>query len=159
MLGQALFQDHVVLDRVHLPVGIGLRSFFRARYQLGVTFIPPRLPSVLCHVTPSPTGNSQNDCFFPVPAGLFVSDFSFNSSQLQQSLIWWNVTTGVTMPQPFALYHNMNTQLLSCVQLFEAPCAITHQAPLSLEFSRQAYWSGLPFPPPGILPDSSQGLN
>ena len=29
-----------------------------------------------------------------------------------------------------------------------------HQAPLSLEFSRQEYWSGLPFLPPGDLPDS-----
>ena len=29
----------------------------------------------------------------------------------------------------------------------------THQAPLSIEFSRQEYWSGLPFPSPGDLPD------
>ena len=29
-----------------------------------------------------------------------------------------------------------------------------HQAPLSMEFSRQEYWSGLPFPPPGHLPDT-----
>ena len=31
---------------------------------------------------------------------------------------------------------------------------ITHQAPLSMAFSRQKYWSGLPFPSPGDLPDS-----
>ena len=31
--------------------------------------------------------------------------------------------------------------------------AITHQAPLSIGFSRQEYWSGLSFPPPGDLPD------
>ena len=30
---------------------------------------------------------------------------------------------------------------------------ITHQAPLSMEFSRQEYWSGLPFPTPGDLSD------
>ena len=30
---------------------------------------------------------------------------------------------------------------------------IAHQTPLSTEFSRQKYWSGLPFPPPGDLPD------
>ena len=36
---------------------------------------------------------------------------------------------------------------------FAAPWTIAHQAPLSLEFSRQEYWSGLPFPPPGHLPD------
>ena len=33
------------------------------------------------------------------------------------------------------------------------PWTVAHQAPLSLEFSRQEYWSGLPFPPPGDLPD------
>ena len=30
---------------------------------------------------------------------------------------------------------------------------MAHQAPLSMEFSRQEYWSGLPFPTPGDLPD------
>ena len=34
------------------------------------------------------------------------------------------------------------------------PLTVTHQAPLSIEFSRQEYWSGLPFPSPGDLPDS-----
>ena len=34
------------------------------------------------------------------------------------------------------------------------PCTVTLQAPLSMGFSRQEYWSGLPFPPPGDLPNS-----
>ena len=33
------------------------------------------------------------------------------------------------------------------------PWTVALQAPLSMEFSRQEYWSGLPFPPPGNLPD------
>ena len=33
------------------------------------------------------------------------------------------------------------------------PWTVAHQVPLSLEFSRQEYWSGLPFPSPGDLPD------
>ena len=33
------------------------------------------------------------------------------------------------------------------------PWTVAHQAPLSLGFSRQQYWSGLPFPSPGDLPD------
>ena len=41
---------------------------------------------------------------------------------------------------------------LSCVQLFVTPWSIASQAPLSLGFSQQGYWSGLPFPPPGELP-------
>ena len=38
--------------------------------------------------------------------------------------------------------------LLSCVQLFATPWAVTCQAPLSMELSRHEYWSGLPFPSP-----------
>ena len=44
--------------------------------------------------------------------------------------------------------------LLSCVQLFATPWTVACQASLSKEFSRQEYWSGLPFPSPGDLPDS-----
>ena len=40
----------------------------------------------------------------------------------------------------------------SCVQLFATPWTAAFQAPLSMGFSRQEYWSGLPFPPPGDLP-------
>ena len=43
--------------------------------------------------------------------------------------------------------------LLSHVQLFAAPWTITHQASLSMGVSRQEYWSGLPFPSPGDLPN------
>ena len=38
-------------------------------------------------------------------------------------------------------------------QLFVTPGTVAHQGPLSLVFSRQEYWSGLPFPPPGDLPN------
>ena len=41
----------------------------------------------------------------------------------------------------------------SCVWLFVNLWTIAHQGPLSMEFSRQEYWSGLPFPPPRYLPD------
>ena len=42
---------------------------------------------------------------------------------------------------------------LSRVQLFATPRTVAYQAPPSVEFSRQEYWSGLPFPSPGDLPD------
>ena len=45
---------------------------------------------------------------------------------------------------------NFCVQLLSHVQLFVTPWNV--QVPLSMEFSRQEYWSGLPFPSPGNLP-------
>ena len=44
-------------------------------------------------------------------------------------------------------------KLLSRVRLFATPWTVAHQAPLSMGFSRQEYWSGLPFPSPGDLLD------
>ena len=41
----------------------------------------------------------------------------------------------------------------SCVQIFASLWTLACQAPLSMEFSRQEYWNGLPCPPPGDLPD------
>ena len=41
---------------------------------------------------------------------------------------------------------------LSCV--FVTPWTVAHQAPLSMGFSRQDYWSGSPFPPPGDISNS-----
>ena len=55
---------------------------------------------------------------------------------------------GVFVPRPRALSH------FSRVWLFATPWTVAHQAPLSMGFSRQEYWSGLPFLPPGDLPDS-----
>jgi len=43
---------------------------------------------------------------------------------------------------------------LSHARLFATPWTAARQAPLSLGFSRQEYWSGLPFPSPGDLPNS-----
>ena len=40
-----------------------------------------------------------------------------------------------------------------CVQLCATIGTVSHQAPLSMGFSRQEYWSGLSCPPPGDLPD------
>ena len=44
-------------------------------------------------------------------------------------------------------------KLLSRVRLFVTPWIVAHQAPLSMESPRQEYWSGLPFPSPGDLPN------
>ena len=42
---------------------------------------------------------------------------------------------------------------LSRVQLFATPWTVAYHTPLSMGFSKQEYWSGLPFPSPGNLPD------
>ena len=50
------------------------------------------------------------------------------------------------------------TQWLSHVRFFTTPWTVTHQAPLSMGFSRQEYWSGLPFSTPRDLPDPETEL-
>ena len=48
----------------------------------------------------------------------------------------------------------MPAQLLqSCLTLSDPMDCVAHQAPLSMGFFRQEYWSGLPYPPPGDLPN------
>ena len=47
----------------------------------------------------------------------------------------------------------MHAQSLSCVRLFVTPRIQVHQAPLSMGFPRQEYWSGMPCSPPGDLPN------
>ena len=56
-------------------------------------------------------------------------------------------------------YYCLSAYSLSCVQLFETPWTAAHQALLSIGFSRQKYWSGLPFPSPGNLPDQGSNPN
>ena len=56
------------------------------------------------------------------------------------------------------IYHILNVCLCvaqSCLALGD-PWTVAHQAPLSMGFSRQEYWSELPFPSPGVLLD--QGI-
>ena len=47
----------------------------------------------------------------------------------------------------------MKVKLLSRVRLFATLWTVAHQAPLSMGFFRREYWSGLPFPSPGYLPN------
>ena len=72
------------------------------------------------------------------PWGLQKSQLNNRQSVSNRSLLivgWWWVES------------------LSGVQLFLILWAVAHQAPLSLRFPRQEYWTGLPFPSPGDLPD------
>ena len=59
--------------------------------------------------------------------------------------------------QYHVINHNRKDRMLlghlSCVWIFATPWTVAHQVPLSLGFCRQEYWSGLPCPPPGDLPD------
>ena len=47
----------------------------------------------------------------------------------------------------------LSAQMLSHVRVFATPWTVVRQAPLSMGFSRQGYWSGLPFPSTGDVPN------
>ena len=53
---------------------------------------------------------------------------------------------------PLRYQWSMSPKLLCCVRLFVIPWTLACQAPLSMRFFRQEYWSGLPCSPPGDLP-------
>ena len=50
-------------------------------------------------------------------------------------------------------WHTVKVKSLSCVQLFATPWTTAYQVPPSMGLNRQEYWSGLPFPSPGDLPN------
>ena len=60
---------------------------------------------------------------------------------------------GTNLESGIDIYTVVVVKLLSCVQLFVTPWTVAHQAPLSIGFSSQEHWSGLPLPAPGDLPN------
>ena len=57
-----------------------------------------------------------------------------------------------------SLLMKVKVKSLSHVWLFATPWTVAYQNPLSMGFSRQKYWSGVPFPSPGDPPDSGTEL-
>ena len=92
---------------------------------------------------PQPPGRGPHDLFSPGGGVAII----------------WSPQTTVSVPtlthahlSSSLLPHVCVLSCLSRVQLFAIPCTVARQAPLSMGFSRQEYWSGLPSPPPGDLP-------
>ena len=77
----------------------------------------------------------------PLPESQFYAKTILRSPNLQKGDRSW-------------ISSSIAVAVLSHVQLFVAPWTIAHQVLLSLEFSRQEYRSGLPFPTLGELPNS-----
>ena len=78
--------------------------------------------------------------------------------ELASSTFWFHLAWGLCVYLPvgsiqilFPPRSEVNSH--SRVRLSATPWTVAHQAPPSLEFSRQEYWRGLPFPSPGDLPD------
>ena len=65
---------------------------------------------------------------------------------------WGHKESDTTQRLNWTELHGWWLKSLSRVQLFATPWTVAHQAPPSMGFSREEYWSGLPFPSPGDLP-------
>ena len=74
-------------------------------------------------------------------------------SEKERKNIHHKVGTKNPMKIKEQFYFKVKSLMVLCVQLFATLWTIAHQAPLSMGFSRQEYWNGLPCPPPGDLPD------
>ena len=99
------------------------------------------------------------------PDVIFEENSLGTSWRNSRSFLWTNLMKhnlvvflytwpSVSIQDEFVCYTCSCGQLLSHARLFMTPWAITLQAPLSLGFPRQEYWSGLTFPPPGESPNS-----
>ena len=84
-----------------------------------------------------PTWKSLEVCIL-VPISIQVRVESGDGSRSQFVWLGWRVS--------------LHAHAQSCPTLV-TPWTVAHQASLSVGFPRQEYWSGLPFPPPGVLPD------
>ena len=80
----------------------------------------------------------------------FADKPNFNASTLI-FLLW--LLHSSSSSRILLLSHFSDTTSNSHVRLFVIPWTVAHRASTSMEFSRQEYWSGLPFPSPGDLPD------
>ena len=74
--------------------------------------------------------------------------------QVMKLWVWTRVQTNPVFPWAMmGHFPAMRVCVLSSVLLFATPWSAACQGPLSIGFPRQEHWSGLPFPPPGDLPD------
>ena len=84
---------------------------------------------------------------------LFKENFRGIGMQKERGLLEGGLYTWYTWKEQLnSIFHDL-VKLLSRVRLFATQWTVAYQAPPSMEFSRQEYWSGLPFPSPGDLPD------
>ena len=126
----------------------------------------------LCPFTPRKTSSQFSTCFIPLfqkhcvhlyswhlrNFHVIVILFVYNSWQCER--LWYTMNAEkyylskwVWLPPPITV-----VQSLSSLQLFATLWTVDHKAPLSMEFSRQEYWSGSPFPSPGDLPNPGTEL-
>ena len=108
---------------------------------------------------------SSEDFFFFLNQGICIAPKVLNKYYLKMTLKLYrykifsinNIIKGAIRSRPIKGYCThvcMLAQPLSHVHLFVTSWTVAHQAPLSMEFSRQEYWSRFPFPSPGDVPNT-----
>ena len=138
-----------------------IRHPYAASTQPACPFALRPYPQILSH--------KHAVCF----AGLIAKSFEFSSRQNWFHIPKFSLTSCVILKKKLSLssepqfsHHRVIIRIfkgdnplkvkvksVSHVQLFATPWTVAYQAPPSMGFSRLVYWSGLPFPCPGDLPD------
>ena len=90
----------------------------------------------------SPPGSSVHRIFQARILECIAISFSRGSSQPRDQICISCVASGFFTSEP-----------PGALSILSTPWTVAYQAPLSMGFSRQEYWSGLPFPSPGVLPN------
>ena len=84
---------------------------------------------------------------------LWLPTLSTGRTQFSVTMLGCHLKTGGSSIMKTWSLGKAHSYVLCCIQLSEPPSTVACQAPLSVEFSEQEYWSGLPFPSPRDLPD------
>ena len=166
---------HVILGITHISLGTLHKSFVNTLEHMKCVHLPfscfclfpggcaskwhtSLLLRFLCLPVPWQVNSSGPLCVvcprYDVSLTLkWVSALFFDRSVVD---LWCNVSFRCTAQRfSFICVYKVNVKVksLSCVWLFVTPWTEDRQAPLSMGFSREEYWSGLPFPSPGDLSD------
>ena len=133
--------DHNVPDSSCMSPGWALNSFLWVHTEGGaLTHLSSTAPPSTYHTFPTT----------PISAVLLGVNFSFPENQIRflQMMISWPQSLLRPKRTQMQFFFKVKVKSLSCVWLFSTPWTVAYQAPLSMGFSRQEYWSGLPFPSP-----------
>ena len=142
-----------------------LLSHFSQRRQWHPTLVlvPGKFHGQRSLVGCSPWGHEESDTIERLHFHFSLSCIGEgNGNPLQCSYLenprdggaWWAAVYGVAQSQTrLKQLSSSSSSHFSSVRFFVTPRTVARQVPLSTGFSRQEYWSGLPFLPPGDLPD------
>ena len=144
--------EYVLKPFFSLWVGLGVGSVYLRVTQIQPCSYPPSCCSMAILLPPPFSSPSLNIAYFL----LFVSVWGTAllpicvRNGICIAFCWQQEWSCVDMG--LWVWIGAVLSLFSCVRLFETLWTVACQAPLSMGFCRQEYWSGLPSPPPGNFP-------